>query len=96
MTNVLVHVPSRPADIQILETEDAAEGDADAFFSKPLNKNIKKLPENAIWSKELKKYIIPEANMVWINQRKCYMIRCVMMNLSISAISLSSVSCPIW
>ena len=55
MTNVLVHVPSRAANIQILETEEAAEGDADAFFSKPLNKNIKKLPENAMWSKELKK-----------------------------------------
>ena len=75
MTNVLIHVPSRAANIQILETEDAAEGDADAFFSKPLNKNIKKLPEKAMWSKELKKYVIPEANMVWIKQRNCYMIK---------------------
>ena len=81
MTNVLVHVPSRAANIQILETEDAAEGDADAFFSKPLNKNIKKLPEKAIWSDKLKKYIIFKEKdknkdvMPWIEQRKCYMIK---------------------
>ena len=72
MTNVLIHVPSRAANIQILETQDAAEGDADAFFSKPLNKNIKKLPEKAMWSKELKKYN-PFVNVIFCTGYSEYM-----------------------
>ncbi|MBO4620807.1 MAG: metallophosphoesterase [Victivallales bacterium] len=74
-TNVLVHVPSRPANIQLLETEDTTENDPEGFFSEPLNRWIKKLPEAAIWSKHLERYLIPEANMIWIEQRKMYLIQ---------------------
>ena len=75
MTNVLVHVPTRPANIQLLEAVDATEDDSEGFFSKPLNRFIKKLPEGAVWSEELASYIIPEANMLWIDQHKMYMIQ---------------------
>ena len=74
-TNVLVHVPTRPADIQLLETEDTAEGDPEGFFSDSLNRWIKKLPETAIWSEPLERYVIPEPNMVWIEQHKQYLIQ---------------------
>ena len=74
-TNVLVHVPTRPAHIQLLETEDTLEGDTDAVFSEPLNRWIKKLPEAAIWSEHLERYVIPEANMVWIESHKKYLIQ---------------------
>ena len=74
-TNVLVHVPTRPAHIQLLETEDTSEGDTDAVFSEPLNRWIKKLPEAAIWSEHLERYVIPEANMVWIESHKKYLIQ---------------------
>ncbi|MBR6471301.1 MAG: metallophosphoesterase [Victivallales bacterium] len=74
-TNVLVHVPSRPAYIQLLDTQDSAEGDPEGFFSEPLNRWIKQLPEGAVWSKPLGRYLIPEANMIWIDQHKMYLIQ---------------------
>ena len=74
-TNVLVHIPSRPANIQLLETEDTAEGDPEGFFSEPLKRWIKKLPETAIWSAPLKQYILADANAVWANALKMYMIQ---------------------
>ena len=74
-TNVLVHIPSRPANIQLLEAEDTTEGDPEGFFSEPLNRWIKKLPETAIWSDPLKQYILAEANAVWANALKMYMIQ---------------------
>ena len=72
-TNVLVHVPASPANVQLLETVDAAPEEPDSFFSKELGRQIRKLPEGAIWSPQLGRYIITDDDAAWIEELKMYM-----------------------
>ena len=72
-TNVLVHVPTHPADFQLLETVDANPDEPGSFFSKPLGRQVKALPEGAIWSNAFGSYVLLKEPAAWSEARQVFL-----------------------
>ena len=62
------------AEVQKFPPVETTKDDPDGFYCKHLKKYIKKVPENAVWNKYIKCYVVTDPKAVYVNEGQRYVI----------------------